>query len=314
MAEVTLGKAKGLEGFSAYEEPGLTLEELLSNYMDNIKNNSRGHRYHVEYFFRDICTTMKFKKVSDITLPKMEQFKRKTTGSGKTINEKISTMKSILNFAEREGLIEINPLRHLRRMKYIKKQRRALSEPECRELLKSAQKVSPNLYYPVIKTFLCLGLRKGELCTLEWTDLDLKRGIVSIQDKPHIKIKGEPFKVKWGSYRDLPMRKGLKSMLENMPRKSRFVFCSSRGNMLWNNFNRDFTKAISLAVVPGLEDITPHVLRHTFISQMLQYGRQDIKMVSYLAGHRNITTTHGYVTMLGGFKEQKRAVESLPDY
>lgn len=62
------------------------------------------------------------------------------------------------------------------------------------------------------------------------------------------------------------------------------------------------------------EEITPHILRHTFISHLLVYGKQDLLTVSKLAGHSSIKTTQIYLHLVGGDSLKIEAVNSLPDY
>ena len=63
-----------------------------------------------------------------------------------------------------------------------------------------------------------------------------------------------------------------------------------------------------------VEEVTPHVMRHTFISHLLVYGKQDLLTVSRLAGHSSIETTQIYLHLIGGDEQKRNAVESLPSY
>lgn len=260
-----------------------------------------------------MCSELDLKTLSDVTQQNIEPFKQQSL-STTTLNRYLGALKTMLNYFERIGKIEANPIRLLKPWRGRTSTRRALSESECHELLRSAKLNSPKDFYPIIATFLMLGLRKSELVTLEWTDVDFKRDTVQVIDKPHIEIAGEPHRCKWNSSRVLPLRPGLKKIFQEMERTSNFIFPTKHGNFRFQNFARDFRRAISKAKVYKLEEITPHYLRHTFISQLLVYGKQDIKTVSYLAGHKNLKTTQGYSHLLGGKEELMEAVSSIPDY
>ncbi|MBF0244078.1 MAG: tyrosine-type recombinase/integrase [Planctomycetes bacterium] len=92
------------------------------------------------------------------------------------------------------------------------------------------------------------------------------------------------------------------------------MFPSEEGGHMYHNFRRGFEAAIKNAPIGNLGTLTPHVLRHTFISHLLIYGKQDIFTVAKLAGHSSIETTQIYLTLLGGDSQKQSAVDSLPAY
>ncbi|HAD20987.1 MAG TPA: hypothetical protein DCF87_02600 [Opitutae bacterium] len=101
---------------------------------------------------------------------------------------------------------------------------------------------------------------------------------------------------------------------QNLPRTTNFVFPNKEGGHLSNNFKRDFGKVIAGSGLSNIKKVTPHVMRHTFISHLLIYGKQDIFTVSKLAGHSSINTTQIYLHLLGGEDTKRSAVDSLPEY
>jgi len=314
-AEEWLKQQQASIKFSHKLRPNTSVDELIDRYHESKGHLSVRHRNDSTNVIRRLCKELHIKKVQDVTLFAFEGYKSRSDLRVRTINKHIGLFKAMMTYAVRNQLVSVNPLAGYQLKKGPSKQRRALREEECREILKSLKIESPDVFYPIIFTFLSLGLRKAELCTLEWTDIDFNRNQMHIQDKLDIIIENiQPHRVKWGSRRVLPLKKNLRDVLYSLPRTSKFVFATSDGTMRFHNLIRDLKYAMRNAKVHKVEEITPHVFRHTWISQMLQYGKVDIKMVSYLAGHRNLTTTQGYAHLLGGAAEQLKAVESLPDY
>lgn len=142
--------------------------------------------------------------------------------------------------------------------------------------------------------------------------IDYKYKRVRIKDKPNIIIEGVPHICKWGSSRVLPLYSELEKLFKSLPQNSNFIFPNEDGSMRWNNINRDFPIVISGAKIENIKEITPHVLRHTRISQLVCYEKRHVKEIQVFAGHKNISTTFGYIHLLGGTEDMISADHSLP--
>ncbi len=152
-----------------------------------------------------------------------------------------------------------------------------------------------------------------EAATLEWDDIDLGNRLVHIHNKPHIMVNREPFFCKWGSQRSIPLKLSVIKLLMSLPRTSNWVFPTGNGKMRFNNFNREFDRAKMKAGLSRPQEVTPHSLRHTWISQLLANG-VDLKSVSAMAGHRNRSTTAGYAHLIGGDEKMHLDIAKLPDF
>ncbi|MBF0243902.1 MAG: site-specific integrase [Planctomycetes bacterium] len=272
--------------------------DMLDVYMESMKHRTRLHQNDVRAGIEHILTVTKVRFFRDLKPTIIHRFKNVDGQSPRTINKKLGYIKTMCNHLEKHGWISKNPLTHLEKLKYIKGSKRALTSDECDELLKTVYANSPDVFFPIVFTGLRLALRKGELLTLEWTDIDFNRDTVSIKDKPHILVNGEPHHCKWGSSRVLPLFPELKKLLQKLPRTSTFVFPTEDGSMRWHNFNRDFVLAMRGAKIEQINQVTPHTLRHTRISQLISYEKRNIKEVQRFAGHSNLQTTIGYTHLL----------------
>ncbi len=146
------------------------------------------------------------------------------------------------------------------------------------------------------------GLRVGELCALRLGDVDLseRKGRVTVRSG-----KGQ-------KYRVIPLnadvRRALAQYLAVRPRVADdHLFVSQRGGTALSTHGVEQLVA-TYARQAGLEDVTPHTLRHTFGKGLLDAG-VDLPTVAALLGHENLNTTAVYTHPSA--RDLERAVEKL---
>ena len=136
-------------------------------------------------------------------------------------------------------------------------------------------------YNPHLKATILLGLdsglRRGEILTLEWKDIDFEMGI--------IKILGTHTKTQ--KTRSVPMTDRTKAELTSLPN-----FGTSGRVLPFNDFKRSWATAVKVAKIDGL---TFHDLRRTFVTR-LQAGGVSIGIAAELAGHSRLETTQKHYT------------------
>lgn len=165
---------------------------------------------------------------------------------------------------------------------------KVLSDEQIKQLLSS---VKPTSFIrirnrAVISTFLFSGLRAGELINLKVSDIDIKEGWIRIRkgksgqrDVP-IDLKLEPYLTAWDTKR---------------PKHSRFYFTSYKGKKLFTSYIRKMVKDYGKKA--GL-DIHPHLLRHTYATQMLARDDINIDNLKTLLGHKALSSTEVYLHTL----------------
>lgn len=137
--------------------------------------------------------------------------------------------------------------------------------------------------YGVFKCLLMSGLRKAELETLTWADVDLNAGSLKVCAKAE-------FSPKSWEERTIEIPEELVNILKELPRKSRWVFSNGAGNRYTHMW--DDAKAIGKkAGIPGAH---PHKFRATFATRLL-HGGMDLKTVQKLLGHKNLESTMRYL-------------------
>jgi len=151
-----------------------------------------------------------------------------------------------------------------------------------KEEVKSMLEVTLNLKHRLLLMFLYYtGIRLNEVTHLRWEDIDFERGVI------HLKIaKGEKERI-------IFLHNNLKRFIEYFNlKKGGFVFIS--------NFGKKYGKRAVQMVVKNAakragigKRITPHTLRHSFATHLLE-GGADIRHIQSLLGHKNLQTTQIY--------------------
>jgi type 1 fimbriae regulatory protein FimB/type 1 fimbriae regulatory protein FimE len=130
------------------------------------------------------------------------------------------------------------------------------------------------------------GLRVSELVALQWRQIDLKAGRLSVW-----RLKGSDNSVHPLSGREI---RGLRKLQRQQAVGSRFVFLTNRdAPMTRNGFFKLLAKAAETA---GIEDVHPHLLRHGTGFKLVNQGLDTLSLAAYL-GHRNVQNTKRYAKM-----------------
>lgn len=134
----------------------------------------------------------------------------------------------------------------------------------------------------ILETLVKTGLRNFELCNLRIENIDFKTGIFKI-------IKGKGSKDRMGI-----IPNSLLKLLDFYigQRKSGFLFISARGTEFTTRRIQQIVKQIR-EIAEIQKDITPHTLRHSYATLLLEWG-VDIRKIQELLGHENLETTQIY--------------------
>lgn len=209
--------------------------------------------------------------------------------SARTIHRKLSSLRAYLKFLSQQKLIERPIAIKIQLPKLSKVVPSYLKEGDMAKLLgymeDQAKDFEGYLKYAIIQTFYHTGLRRAELIRLSWKDVDLSKG--------ELKVLG-----KGNKERIVPFTQELKDILRlwlgfrrNEGVESELVFCSQSGEPLAERWVYSMVNdALSLTFS---EKRSPHVLRHTFATHLLQNGA-DINAIKELLGHSSLNATQLY--------------------
>ena len=209
-----------------------------------------------------------------------------------TISRRIAAVRSWCRFLCRQGALASNPADGLRGPRQDKKLPHFLGEADLERLL-AAPAADAHLGIrdrAVLETLYSAGLRVSELTGLDLEDLDLDSGMATIRGKG----KRERLALLGGrAVRALEQWLGDRGRFtEKRARPSQAVFLNKNGSRLTSrSVGRLLEKYLGQA---GLDPRTsPHTLRHSFATHMLDRGA-DIRSVQELLGHRSLATTQIY--------------------
>lgn len=227
----------------------------------------------------------------------------------------VTTLKQIFECAEENGLIFRSPCNKLKAAGERSKEKIPLTSEQCKTLLEATKGTRAYLF---IMLGLYAGLRREEICGLRWTDVDLTANPPHLTVNSAARFEGtktvfpSPLKTK-AAHRTIPLPAVLVAALaeEKKRAKSVFVVPSANGGVATPQTVKNLIKIVDRRrasnVVPLDKEaaeqprgpkiertlnfrITPHQLRHTYITTLCQSG-MDIKKIQYLAGHSDIKMT-----------------------
>ena len=209
-----------------------------------------------------------------------------------SVNRKLSSLKSFYRFLKQHELAFHNPLKKIAAPKNKKRLPVFLKDSEMDDLLDRHDSLFENDFQGtrdklMIEMFYTLGIRLSELINIKDTDIDLSRETVMItgkRNKQRLLPFGDRFKNAVSGY--------LKMRNEVVPNSSGNLFVREDGEKLYPMLvYRVVNKYITL--VSSLSKRSPHVLRHTFATAMLNNGA-ELNAVKELLGHSSLAATEVY--------------------
>jgi integrase/recombinase XerC len=212
--------------------------------------------------------------------------------SASSVNRKLSSLKSFYRFLKQHDLVSHNPLKKITAPKNKKMLPVFLKEDEMENLLDGYDHLFENDFEGtrdklMIEMFYTLGIRLSELINIKDNDIDLGRETVMItgkRNKQRLLPFGDRFKNAVSEY--LMMRN------EVVPDRSGNLFVREDGEKLYPMLvYRVVNKYITM--VSSLSKRSPHVLRHTFATAMLNRGA-ELNAVKELLGHSSLAATEVY--------------------
>lgn len=214
-----------------------------------------------------------------------------------TVNRELSKLRRMFNIAQREGWVRSNPFaagESLISLADERKRERILTRDEERRLLDACAGPRRAHLRPIIITAIDTGMRRGEILSLRWRDVDFENGLITIQ----------AFNTKTMKQRQVSITARLSlelaAIYEESPKDpTRRVFG------ITDNVKRSFTAARKSA---GLLDVRFHDLRHTHATRLVS-AHIPLSEVGRVLGHTQANTTYRYVN--ANVETAKRASAAL---
>ncbi|HOK56210.1 MAG TPA: tyrosine recombinase XerC [bacterium] len=272
------------------------MKEELNKFIDYLENQKNYSKHTVKGYKKDISQFIEFlkeKKISDFEKVEYEDFisfigKLKNSKlKEKTIGRKVASLKSFYKFLVMRKYIRKNPAILIQSPKIPEKLPNFLTYNEISRILeipfdkKNWQTLRDKA---ILEILYSTGIRVGELVNLKLEDINFVDEV--------IKVKGKGKKE-----RIVPIGKpALNSLIEYIEKrpnkKEKFLFLNKYGKKLTERTIERLVKKYSL--ISGInKNVTPHTIRHTFATHLLDRGA-DLRTVQELLGHERITTTQIY--------------------
>lgn len=274
--------------------------EYLDDFLEYLEYQRNYSKYTLINYQKDIETFYIFLKEKNITNIKKIDYKtlrnyleylyeKKYTSS--SINRHISSLKSYFKYLKRENIIENNPALLLSTVKKEKKLPKIINTNDIETIL-----LLPDISTPlglrdsaILEMFYSTGIRVSELVKIKISDVELSENRIKIEgkgNKERYVLYGNILKEKMLKY----VKDGRKKLLKE--KQSKYLFLNKNGDKLTERGVRVIIDNI-LKKAGEKNHISPHMIRHTFATHMLNEGA-DLKIVQELLGHENLSTTQIY--------------------
>lgn len=206
-----------------------------------------------------------------------------------------SAVRGFFKFALLEHMIETNPMRELRSGKQRRKIPRQLSLEDIQLLLGATEGKDPVRLRDraMLETIYGCGLRVSEAVTLETARVNVREAYLTVVGKGS-KERAIPIGRKALSALRRYLADG-RSILDPS-NASAALFVGRRGKPITRQAFWKRLRGYALEV--GLVDVTPHVLRHSFATHLLE-GGADLRSVQMMLGHADLSTTQIYTHVAG---------------
>ena len=277
----------------------MAMQEMISStldlFLDHLRFEKGSSEHTVTSYSVDLAQFAEFLEHQGISRPRevearhIRSYLREIMGYGyakSSAARKLSSLRSWSAFLKERGIIEKDAAKGVRGPRLPERLPRAVSQEDAVRILDAGRDGDdPGRDSAVLELLYGCGLRIAELAALRWEQVDMNERMIRVLGK------GEKERL-------VPFGKCALSALldwrEHLPPAGEFVFPGKKkGAITVRTVHRIVLRA---AAKSGISGVTPHVLRHSFATHMLE-GGASLRVVQELLGHESLLTTQHYLAV-----------------
>jgi integrase/recombinase XerD len=211
--------------------------------------------------------------------------------ASRSIARHITTLRNLYAHLIEKGAVEVDPTAHLPAPRQWQSLPKYLNKKQIDDLLTSCDSSKPQGLRDraMLELLYATGLRVSELCRVRVSELEMNMGVVRVVGKGN---KQRIVPVGKSAIKAVEQYLGNGRPLLQKGRSSPYLFVTKRGTAM--------TRQAFWQLLAGygkkagiFHDLTPHVLRHTFATHLLE-GGADLRSLQSMLGHSDISTTQIY--------------------
>lgn len=288
---------------------GESRSEVVHEFLRELQDGRQLSQHTVTAYHRDLNELTRFldtyfqqevwswSRVDRTALRRFLGFLAQQKLSRRTIARRLSAVRTFFRFLHREDIVEANPARAVRSPKLEKTLPQWLTRGDAERVFAVAEHraseggLRPLRDLAILETFYATGIRLSELQGLDTDDVDLIAEQIKVRGKGRkeriVPLGTTAVKV----LRQYELRRAEVASLGPLSGR-RAVFLNERGRRL---SRRQIQAIVKTALTAGAEEagLSPHALRHTFATHLLDAGA-DLLAVKELLGHVSLSTTSIY--------------------
>ena len=244
-----------------------------------------------ESFFRNLDGQLSWETIDRDIIREWVESMMDRGNSATSVNRRLSSLRSFYRFALKRGMVEVNPASLVKGPKKAKPLPQFVKEGEMNRLIDDdrlwGESYEDALARTIIIMFYETGIRLSELVGLDDTDVDLANRTVKVTGKRN-KQRIVPF----GDELASELSQYVEKRDSQVVRTTSGMFLDKKGKRVSHEKVGKMVKE-SLSKVTTMKRRSPHVLRHSYATAMLNNGA-GLESVKKLLGHQSLSTTEIY--------------------
>lgn len=244
-----------------------------------------------ESFFKSLDSQLSWETIDQDIVREWVEKMMDRGNTATSVNRRLSSLRSFYRFALKRGMVEVNPARLVKGPKKAKPLPQFVKEADMNRLIDDdrlwGEGYEESLARTIIIMFYETGIRLSELVGLDDTDIDFANRTVKVtgkRNKQRIVPFGEELATALDRYVELRD--------SQVVRITAGMFLDRKGRRVSNNKVGTMVRQ-ALSKVTTMKKRSPHVLRHSYATAMLNNGA-GLESVKKLLGHQSLSTTEIY--------------------